>query len=406
MAQPSPYHLLSGESHIRVLQIDPNSVYCGALDAKNITCSLSEVDLRGCSYDSAFTALSYAWGSEEDSRQITLNGVMIGIRRNHYDFLVHAITQGWTRQLWIDALCINQNDEKEKSKQVALMGEIYSRASQVLIWLGPLDNLESDSLAELSKRSRYINRRHGTVLAKDLIHEMRPVELNMYLLSRESFEKSYNAEYRHGLVRILNNPYWKRKWIIQEVLLSGPNACIVTRDEPIPITELAREIYLFLDMFHHQALTDATFMKWIVDKASSDVSLDSTERRYAHERMSLARAFGYSEKRGKVDLESSLRFFWKAVVDVKMTYKSRPLMQLVDKFRDHLCSNPRDDIYALLGLSTLQPGSLVVDYSWPIDRLFKEVWSVVKNDLDGHDINCLKRVFRFGPYYEKEMRGS
>jgi hypothetical protein len=121
--------------------------------------------------------------------------------------------------------------------------------------------------------------------------------------------------------------------------------------------------------------------------------------------MSLARALGYTEKRGKPSLNGNLLFFWEAVVDVKMTYKSRPLMQLVDKFRNHLCSNPRDNIYALLGLSTLQPGTLVVDYSCSIDQLFEEVWSVVKNDLDGHDIDCLKRVLHFGPYYEREMLG-
>ena len=71
--------------------------------------------------------------------------------------------------------------------------------------------------------------------------------------------------------------------------------------------------------------------------------------------MSLAWALGYREERGKVDLETS-RLFWDAVVDVKMTYNRRPLMQLVDEFRDHLCSNPRDDIYALLGLSTCSLG--------------------------------------------------
>ena len=81
-------------------------------------------------------------------------------------------------------------------------------------------------------------------------------------------------------------------------------------------------------MFHHQALVDATFVKYVVDGASSDASLDSNERTYAHERMPLTWALGYSEERGKVDLESRL-LFWEAVVDVKMTYNCRPLTQLI-----------------------------------------------------------------------------
>lgn len=42
-----------------------------------------------------------------------------------------------TRALWIDALCINQKDEREKSLQVGMMGSIYRHAGRVLIWLGP-----------------------------------------------------------------------------------------------------------------------------------------------------------------------------------------------------------------------------------------------------------------------------
>jgi hypothetical protein len=376
MAQASPYHPLSGESYIRLLEIGPNGAYGPHNKINHITCSLYEVDIRRCTYEHLiFTALSYAWGSEEDPKQITLNGVVIALRRNLYDFLVHALRQGWTRQLWIDALCINQIDEAEKSKQVAMMGEIYSRSSRVLIWLGRLDNVGSDSLIELSKRSKDINTRYGTISAKDLIRNMTPYELKRYLLSRESFDFwNPDAEYRHGLVRILQNPYWRRKWIIQDVLLSGPNASIITRDVSIPITQIAREIYLFLTWFGNEA-RNPEFMKYLVDGAS-DASLDLEEQIYARERMSLARALGYTEKRGKPSLNGNIESFWEAVVDVKMTYKSRPLMQLVDKFRNHLCSNPRDDIYAFLGLSTLQPGTLVVDYSCSIDQLFEEVWSV------------------------------
>lgn len=40
------------------------------------------------------------------------------------------------RKIWIDALCINQDDVLERNEQVRLMGEIYSRCSRVIVWLG------------------------------------------------------------------------------------------------------------------------------------------------------------------------------------------------------------------------------------------------------------------------------
>jgi hypothetical protein len=73
MAQASPYHPLSGESYIRLLEIGPNGAYGPHDEINHITCSLYEVVIRRCTYEhSIFTALSYAWGSEEDAKQITL----------------------------------------------------------------------------------------------------------------------------------------------------------------------------------------------------------------------------------------------------------------------------------------------------------------------------------------------
>jgi hypothetical protein len=345
-----------------------------------------------------FTALSYTWGGEENSKHITLNGQCVAVRSNLYDFLVRAIREGWTTNLWIDALCINQEDEAEKSKQVMLMGEIYSRASQVLVWLGVLGEMESESLVRAAKSCRYLNKRYGSVPAGDLFSEMHPADLSTYTISRSDFKSGC----RRGLVRVLGNPYWKRKWIIQEVFLSGPNACIVTCDwaQPtIPITELAREIYMFVSVIRVSSRSHDELMQYLIDCSTNDLSLTTPEAKDAHAMLSLARSLGYMDDKGRFDIDNSLASFWESVADAKMTYKSRSLMALVDKYRDHLCANPRDHIYALLGLSTLTPERLIVDYSCKIEQLYEDVWAVVKDDMDGHDQNCLKRALQFGPYY-------
>jgi hypothetical protein len=55
------------------------------------------------------------------------------------------------RRLWIDSICINQKDNVEKATQIEMMGQIYARSAQVLIWLGP-STPESDRLFELVRR--------------------------------------------------------------------------------------------------------------------------------------------------------------------------------------------------------------------------------------------------------------
>src|SRR5213596_845193 len=105
MEQPSPYSKLTTKCCIRLLKIDPRS----SSSPDNMICSLEELDLAGSPDHSVFTAVSYAWGSGDDSSHITLNGEKIVVRKNLYEFMAHARLEGWNRHLWIDALCINQN---------------------------------------------------------------------------------------------------------------------------------------------------------------------------------------------------------------------------------------------------------------------------------------------------------
>ncbi|KAK1973456.1 heterokaryon incompatibility protein-domain-containing protein [Colletotrichum cereale] len=64
-----------------------------------------------------FEALSYVWGSEDEQRAITLNGCQFHVRKNLFDALVYLRSRGQTGFLWVDALCIDQNNTKERTKQ-------------------------------------------------------------------------------------------------------------------------------------------------------------------------------------------------------------------------------------------------------------------------------------------------
>ncbi|KAK7228091.1 hypothetical protein V2G26_000261 [Clonostachys chloroleuca] len=84
----------------------------------------------------AFHALSYVWGTSPDKEVIVCNGAPVEITRNLYDALSQLIVQMPDIDSWTDSLCINQNDPVEKPAQVAMMGDLYACATEVICWLG------------------------------------------------------------------------------------------------------------------------------------------------------------------------------------------------------------------------------------------------------------------------------
>jgi hypothetical protein len=87
-----------------------------------------------------YEALSYVWGNDEDnvitSQRIELNNHIFYITPNLHAALVNLRNHYLDRVLWVDAICINQEDIAEKSKQIQLMRKIYAQAGRVIIWLG------------------------------------------------------------------------------------------------------------------------------------------------------------------------------------------------------------------------------------------------------------------------------
>jgi hypothetical protein len=103
-----------------------------------ITCRLI---VRSMNDYPSYEALSYAWGDiGPDPEYIILEGQQILVRPNLSTALRGLQYESVSRIMWIDALCINQDDDKEKGDQVARMGEIYRRAKRVVISLGKEEN--------------------------------------------------------------------------------------------------------------------------------------------------------------------------------------------------------------------------------------------------------------------------
>ncbi|KAG9497278.1 hypothetical protein J7337_012073 [Fusarium musae] len=121
---------MTGDKEIRLLILEP-----GAREDP-LECELVNAEL---SWRTRFEALSYAWGDDITEHELKCSGHIIGVMANLHDALLDLRLPTQRRVLWVDALCINQADNDEKSKQIRLMHEIYSQAYEVLIYLGKSD---------------------------------------------------------------------------------------------------------------------------------------------------------------------------------------------------------------------------------------------------------------------------
>ncbi|KAF2027198.1 HET-domain-containing protein, partial [Setomelanomma holmii] len=99
-------------------------------------------ELRHVRMDQApqYTCLSYVWGAGDATARLLINGQPHNVQKNLFDFLYAAsypikfLDPKFAQAIWVDALCIDQENPEEKNHQVQQMGNIYSRASKVVAW--------------------------------------------------------------------------------------------------------------------------------------------------------------------------------------------------------------------------------------------------------------------------------
>lgn len=151
--------------------------------------------IRRATIEASYTCVSYVWGPPEDTQPISLNGKALLVRRNIWMFLKTVSSQIASKQrvdndgtvldfreaaasLWIDALCIDQDNNGEKNHQVQQMGEIFSRARRVIAWAGT---------------------RHTSLLR--------------YMREKMENESFFNPNYYLALQDFCDDVYWRRAWV-------------------------------------------------------------------------------------------------------------------------------------------------------------------------------------------------
>lgn len=162
---------------IRLLQLRPgrtkDEIHCNFLP-----CSLDSPNLP------AFSALSYAWGEGYPADNVFLERQRMPVRRNLFTALQHFRSRKERVLLWVDALCIDQANDEERSHQVTQMKQIYQAAEKVVVWLGESSE-DSDNAMDLLRIG---------------VHDD-------FLPDR-------------AVIRLTTRSWWRRAWVLQEVAVA------------------------------------------------------------------------------------------------------------------------------------------------------------------------------------------
>ena len=173
----------------------------GFTDATNdhpqlISCSLEQVPLDKAN---PFYALSYVWGPIDDTKPINVDGQIVDIRNNLWQFLEQLSLRFESSGLrvWLDYFCINQQDIEERNFQVSMMADIYRSADSVYAWIGP-SSTQSDRFFETAE--------------------------DLKLLRWQRMPHTNDSDLAWSLSSmwgdISDRNYWQRVWIIQEFILA------------------------------------------------------------------------------------------------------------------------------------------------------------------------------------------
>jgi Heterokaryon incompatibility protein (HET) len=164
-----------------------------------------------------YEALSYTWGEPEERMnpdKITLDRTSFKVTQNLVFALRHLRLKDCDRYLWVDAICINQNDTVERNNQVQQMARIYEAATHVHVWLGPANGPSRIAMTFL----KLVNEK-----VKECLKYRSDKEEKEKLKQVHRWIKSHYEDPRHestwiAIARLWQRNYWSRIWIIQEVV--------------------------------------------------------------------------------------------------------------------------------------------------------------------------------------------
>ena len=252
-----------------------------------------------------YDALSYVWGDKSDPVNIICDEYPLSVTKNLHTALVQLRRDRVYTPIWIDAVCINQEDLDERARQVRLMRQIYGNAETVYVWLGRASATTAAGV-ELLHRAYEIKERFP-----EKVKGGRPSEVEALGLPAGEDPAWRNV------VEIFTRPWFTRVWVIQEVTVAANRVFLCgnfrIRQEAVQMVYRSN-----LDFY---ALRYGLMQHW------------PQERGGQYERLKNVIAFGiiaaYYARSGPCDL-----------------------LSLLFLTRGFEATDPRDKIFALLGITS------------------------------------------------------
>jgi hypothetical protein len=279
-----------------------------------------------------YYALSYVWGSRGVTRDVSLAGrphkVTVNLERA-LRYYRHHYPKGIA--LWVDALCIDQDNLTERTHQVQLMSQIYSRCERMVMYLGDRLEYNIKSEEDIPADPAAVNNPdvgRKKCHARHALQLMRELGSDNHLRDLQSFKRHDDVEYKFESLRRLMHapftPWWDRIWVVQEAAFAS-KIDVMQGHHVVPWLEFVHAAQKFRE---HSASCCSMYLASL-PRDRAKVVQDFAKRVLAvHESQSGARAMS--------------------------------LTSLLRTFRNRQASDPRDKVYGLLSLAR---SSIVPDYS-------------------------------------------
>jgi Heterokaryon incompatibility protein (HET) len=333
---------------IRLLEILPT-------ENVKLECRLRTVSLA---INPTYAALSYVWGDSEITEEIIVNGIEIGVRPNLA--ALRNVESNWDFdepfRLWTDAICINQDDNVERGKQVELMKSIYAQASVVFAWFG-----NSDEQTELGLQTFHLLYTELRAMGEqgnvsDMLH-LEWIRKHGCLNGDDTDDMISNKAWK-SVWALVQSSYWSRVWIFQEVCLAKKLLLVhgkVSLDYA-SFTVVCVLLNLFKSLFAEHNIAKPDFVSpgvWRI-VYQKDLNCDHIiHQGLVRESVQLGRTLSAAQQWLFADFTSTL------------------------KATDH-----KDHIYGLLGVTSLK---ITPNYDKPINEIYTEyisAWLHDRSQLD------------------------
>lgn len=196
-----------GDKDIRLLRLTRKGLL-GGVKRTLIHVPLSEAP--------AYECISYVWGDSTKNHSILIDDCQMPVSTNVYRILRARASIWSSRLLWIDAICINQDDNEEKTRQVRQMRTIYKSAYRVTVFLGspPDARLAEFLLMKLFFRmSGYQSFKQSESIGDSY-------------LRHQDIEGGQAPKEWVALKSLFSNPWFERAWVVQEVAMAN-NLCLL-----------------------------------------------------------------------------------------------------------------------------------------------------------------------------------